>query len=515
MHSKAATPPATRPPRPKDAASPRPQTVADTAKALISISKSPAAKAPLPIDEESDAFRPQAWYHWYVLRPHSRRMVAWELLGLIIMLLHGLSNVMWFAEHNAQAVNHRDCLENTKPFANLEKIKAAELLGPPLFPNWLVAADAGGDEEVPMDVLTGFWHAHDHNIELPLATTMTGVVQNLVHKQLNKSRRGKCQHLKPNAPRRDASDTAPYCYRFCSICDALRILLDVYDFFHFLLIFITAFQLPSGRFESRLTAIARHRLTSPYLPAQMLVATPTYLIVLLTASEGRKTAAAASKGGPIIALVRSRLLHHGRMHLEQQIKENKFYIAAGAAIYQEDALRAIKMLRLAVWIIKRSLLVLRHVNALMRVSHMLRQARSAMQRVRERMALSTRVQKKWKRIRIAHADALGLAARLGGAHNSAFDLLQLAADKCQSIASQVGRVSRASVAEFGASMRRRSMAAARGVRRRSIAAAQATLGISVLEDSESRMAEVPLWRAVRQEHQESKARPVDSPSTRR
>lgn len=74
---------------------------------------------------------PESRKYWWIMRPYGRRFLAWEILGVIVVLSHAMGMVLWYGEHNAQLHNHRRCIAGgLGPPEHIPTLDTARFLSP-------------------------------------------------------------------------------------------------------------------------------------------------------------------------------------------------------------------------------------------------------------------------------------------------------------------------------------------------------------------------------------------------
>ncbi len=114
-----------------------------------------------------------------MLRPYGRRRAAWDVMGVLLMLLHAAASVGWYGEENAQILHHAQCMRHEAGFrtaaeraeAQVPRLLPRSLLPPPaeaailaqptndLFLCGLVPLLCADDEQQPpaLDNHTSVW----------------------------------------------------------------------------------------------------------------------------------------------------------------------------------------------------------------------------------------------------------------------------------------------------------------------------------------------------------------------
>ncbi len=340
----------------------------------------------------------------YVLRPYGYKLLVFECIGVLLMLAHGSTTVLWFGEEKAQRVNHKRCVANGMAFRQADDIDVAT--DPPFFSSpkgvghaygmsarehvrrWRghrrrermeACGDGGvGSCDAVLSVMGGV------TLELNSATAGLEPKPKLKESEYarlarqawdnwsKKKRRRLCEPLdtRPKVGRR------PACWRYCRLCDYVRTAMEVWDFIAFLLMMRTAYKVETesgGYYEYRPRQIFRYRITRPYFVLQLLIGMPTYSALKLL-SGGHLTPISLIQ---IKAIGRwEKFQRHMRAHLMEYLR-----IAIKTGVVSN--LRALlKLVRSVKWIIDLWNLIFRHVQARPRRACRARAARPRPQRER-------------------------------------------------------------------------------------------------------------------------------------
>lgn len=317
------------------------------------------------------------------------------------MLMQVVAMIGWYGEANAQRYHFERCMEGRPGFNTAAEREAA--MSPMLVSPPLTGLSPLGTRWYHLDVAAGI--AFGEYIERPPPTTVRGLLEQQVRRQLERRRRQRCEPIyKAVSPLTGVKEKR--CGRLCWLTDGLKVTVDLYDLLNFFLLFLTAYQYttPTTRdgdegteketaeqcieYEYRPRRIARFRLTRWYLPFQLVVATPSYYL--------------ASRGGlrvAVISSLRGSLLSSLASHPWET-----FWIVFRNGVPQ-SALKVVRLVRFVLRVIK---VVLR----LLRLRTLLTKLARLGDTLRRRARLQQRVTGAWRRVRLAHTDGLGLAARV-------------------------------------------------------------------------------------------------------
>ena len=332
---------------------------------------------------------------WWIFRPYGWKRLAWETLGVLLMLTQVVAMVGWYGEANAQRHHYERCMAGQPGFSTAAEREAAmspRLLEPPL-----TGLSRRGARWYHLDVASGI--AAGEFVERPPPTTMRGLLNQQIRRQLQRGRRLRCEPIyKAVSPLTAVKERR--CGAMCWLADGLQVAVDAYDLLNFLLLFLTAYQYTARggddaqgeeeeAYEFGPRRIAAFRLTRWYLPFQLLVATPSYYL--------------ASRGGLLAALVaslRGSLLDGIASHPWDTLR---LALTTGVA---QSALKVVQLVRVVMKVVT---VLLR----LLRLRALLQKLRRLWDALRRRARLSQRVKGVWRRVRLAHTDGLGLASRVG------------------------------------------------------------------------------------------------------